>query len=80
MNGAVSFSHITFLCCVWHFVFWQTTTYDRFSHITFRFRPATSRNEIQFEDKFVAFGRQVCRVIGMVYCDEEVSNPFSSEG
>ena len=42
MNGTVSVSRITFPCCVWHFVCWQTTPCDCFSRIFFRFRGTLS--------------------------------------
>src|SRR5437764_1417610 len=38
MNVAVSFSRITFPCCVWHFVFGKRRRMTVFSYITFRFR------------------------------------------
>src|SRR5438270_10796046 len=41
MNGAVSFSRITFPCRVCHFVFGKRRRMTVFSHITFRYCTAT---------------------------------------
>jgi hypothetical protein len=47
MNSAVSFSRITFPCCVWPFVFGKRRRMTVFSRITFRFRLANTRSGVK---------------------------------
>lgn len=59
MNGAASFSRITFPCWVRHFAFGKRRRMAVFSHITFRFRLAKKPTGTlvfdQFPDLFLQY-------------------------